>query len=79
MSAYALRAKSCDVEIGVDDAQYFGAFLPQRLMLGDAGARDAAIHAIQGCVPHHDLLPVGVDRIRVGELSGQGDEHARSP
>ena len=67
---HALRAKSCDVEIGVDDAQYFGAFLAQRLLLGDAGARDAAVHAIQACVPHHSLLPVGVDRIRVGELSG---------
>jgi enediyne polyketide synthase len=32
-------------------------------MLGDPGGRDAAIHAIQVCVPHYTLLPVGVEQM----------------
>ena len=38
-------------------------------MLGDPGARDAAIHAVQACVPQVALLPVGVERI-TGSLNG---------
>ena len=36
------------------------------------GARDAAIHAVQACVPQMTLLPVGVERI-TGSLNGQTD------
>ena len=32
-------------------------------MLGDPGARDAAIHGIQACIPHSTLLPIGVERV----------------
>jgi enediyne polyketide synthase len=32
-------------------------------VLGDPGARDAAIHAVQACVPQITLLPIGVERI----------------
>lgn len=47
---------------------WFAAFLPGRLVLGDPGARDAALHSIQACVPHAVLLPVGVERIVTARL-----------
>jgi enediyne polyketide synthase len=42
-------------------------------VLGDPGARDAAIHAVQACVPQVTLLPVGVERI-TGSLNGHAGE-----
>ena len=59
-----LRATECLAEIAPDGATaWFGRYLPARLVLGDPGARDAAIHGIQACIPHATLLPVGVDRV----------------
>jgi enediyne polyketide synthase len=59
-----LSARSCVAEIDVrPEERWFGAFLPQGLTLGDPGARDAAIHAVQACIPHQRLVPVGVARI----------------
>jgi len=59
-----LRAKQCLAEISPDGApDWFSRYLPTELTLGDPAARDAAIHAIQACIPHATLLPVGVDRI----------------
>ncbi len=43
---------------------WFSQYLPATLLLGDAGVRDAAIHSIQGCIPHRTLLPVGIEAIR---------------
>jgi enediyne polyketide synthase len=48
---------------------WFGRWLPSELVLGDPGARDAAIHGIQACLPHATLLPTGVDRIVTGRLA----------
>jgi enediyne polyketide synthase len=42
---------------------WFAAFLPQDLLLADPGTRDAAMHAIQCCVPDAILLPERVDRL----------------
>jgi hypothetical protein len=39
------------------------------LLLGDPGARDAALHALQACIPHLRVLPVKVERIRLGQLA----------
>jgi enediyne polyketide synthase len=61
-----LSARSCVAEIDVRDVRWFGELHPQQLELGDPGARDAAIHAVQACVPHGRLVPVGVERIAVG-------------
>jgi len=62
-----LRAKECLAEIEPDTAaQWFGRYLPGDLVLGDAGARDAAIHCVQACIPHRRLLPIGVERIELG-------------
>ncbi|GAA5179029.1 type I polyketide synthase [Rugosimonospora acidiphila] len=62
---HALSAYRCSGEIAADrQARWFGAFLGQRLVLGDPGARDAFLHILQGCVPDRRVLPVGVRAIR---------------
>lgn len=59
-----LRAKESIAEVRVDSPSgWFSQYLPAKLLLGDAGARDAAIHSIQGCIPHMTLLPVAAERI----------------
>ena len=84
----ALRATECLADIAPDGSTaWFGRYLPDRLVLGDPGARDAAIHGIQACIPHATLLPVGVERVvsrglasdvplllAARERSRQGDE-----
>ena len=68
---HTLRSTECLAAITPDgNANWFGRYLPGGLVLGDPGARDAAIHAVQACVPQVALLPVGVERI-TGSLSGQ--------
>jgi enediyne polyketide synthase len=47
---------------------WFSSYLPGAMMLGDAAARDAALHSIQACVPDAILLPMGVDRISAARL-----------
>ena len=65
-----LRARECSAEIIADGkVNWFGRYLPGGLVLGDPGARDAAIHAVQACVPQVALLPVGVERI-TGSVNG---------
>jgi enediyne polyketide synthase len=63
-----LNALECFAEI-VPDGQtsWFIHHLPGSFLLGDPGARDAAMHAIQACIPHRTLLPVGVDAIYLEE------------
>jgi enediyne polyketide synthase len=64
-----LRATECLAEISPDgQSVWFGGYLPGELRLGDPGARDAAIHGIQACIPHATLLPIGVDRIVAGRI-----------
>lgn len=59
-----LSARSCVAEVSGDPGHdWFGAFLPAPLSLGDPGTRDAFMHAIAGCVPDATLLPVAVRRI----------------
>lgn len=79
-----LMARECVAQISpTPDASsgggsWFGRYLPQTLLLGDPGVRDATIHAIQVCIPHGFLLPVGVERIVFGKNStGQRFLHAR--
>ena len=60
----SLRATECLADISPDGSTvWFGRYLPDRLVLGDPGARDAAIHGIQACIPHATLLPVAVERV----------------
>jgi enediyne polyketide synthase len=75
-----LKARECYAEIAPDGATpWFSHYLPGTLMLGDPGARDAAIHVIQACIPHATLLPTGVDRISAGvtDFSAPLFVHAR--
>ncbi len=64
-----LRAHECEAELAPSGhARWFSAYLPPDWLLGDAGARDAALHAIQACIPHALVLPVGVAQISPGVL-----------
>ena len=68
-----LRATECIAEITPDgDCEWFNRYLPPELLLGDPGARDAYIHAIQSCIPHLTILPVGVDRVSVHPRASSG-------
>ena len=67
--------------------RWFHGYHSQRLLLGDAGARDAVLHAIQACVPDGTLLPLGVEhwqrqqrttaphRMVAREVEQRGDEY----
>jgi enediyne polyketide synthase len=62
-----LSATRCLAEVSPDGhARWFGGYLPETLLLGDAAIRDAAIHAIQACIPHGTILPTGIDRVLTG-------------
>ena len=68
-----LAAKSCVAEIRPQSwaeargmaKNWFGRYLPSDLVLGDPGRRDATLHAVQVCVPHATLLPIGVEKLVV--------------
>lgn len=61
-----LTASRCVAEIAPRQTDtWFARYLPGTFTLGDPGVRDAAIHAIQACIPHRRILPVAVDRIAV--------------
>ena len=68
LSGYRLlKAKECVADItGDDSGSWFGPYLPSELVLGDPGARDAALHAVQACIPHRRILPTGIERLVVG-------------
>ncbi|MCI0408098.1 MAG: SDR family NAD(P)-dependent oxidoreductase, partial [Acidobacteria bacterium] len=67
-----LAATRCCADIDTDNVPWFGRYLPEDTVLGDPGSRDAAIHAIQACIPHALLLPVGVERLIPGMLHAPG-------
>ncbi|MEM7049929.1 MAG: SDR family NAD(P)-dependent oxidoreductase [Acidobacteriota bacterium] len=70
----SLSARECIAEISGNGAvPWFGRYLPPQMLLGDAAVRDALLHGIQVCVPHSTILPVGVDRIELGDLSPAED------
>ena len=61
-----LKAKECVAELTLDGpVTWFGPYLPAEFSLGDPGARDAALHAIQACVPHRRILPTGIERLTI--------------
>jgi enediyne polyketide synthase len=63
--AYRLvRARRAVAELGTrSPGQWFATFLPQQRLLADPGTRDAAMHAIQCCVPDATLLPQGIEKL----------------
>ncbi len=59
-----LTATECFAQINDGNSDpWFSQFLPKEFLLGDPATRDAAIHAIQACIPHRILLPLRVARI----------------
>lgn len=61
-----LSAEHCIADIASDASPcWFGRALPGELLLGDPGARDAAIHALQACIPHQTVLPVAIARLDI--------------
>ncbi|HVG28736.1 MAG TPA: type I polyketide synthase [Pyrinomonadaceae bacterium] len=66
----SLSARECLAELTPDDASpWFSRYLPGGLLLGNPARRDATIHAIQACIPHATLLPVGAERISILEAA----------
>lgn len=65
-----LSAEHCIADIASDASPcWFGRALPDELLLGDPGARDAAIHALQACIPHQTVLPVAIARLDIGAVA----------
>jgi len=60
-----LTATECVAEIAPCHEPLFHRYLPPTLLLGDATIRDAAIHALQGCVPQATVLPAGIDSVEL--------------
>ena len=79
----ALAARGCVAEISnVSNQPWFAGYLPQDLVLGDPGTRDAMMHSLQCCVPDATLLPAGLERLYLADAStvrklGQLSLHAR--
>lgn len=66
-----LRATECVAEVsGKGRSDWFSAYLPQTLVAGDPGVRDACMHALQACIPHAFLLPTGIDRLVAHSRTG---------
>ncbi|MBG0829061.1 SDR family NAD(P)-dependent oxidoreductase [Planomonospora sp. ID67723] len=60
-------ARHVDADVAaLETGDWFAAFLPDRLLLGDPGMRDALMHGNQVCVPDATLLPTAVDRVHPG-------------
>jgi enediyne polyketide synthase len=60
-------ARHVDADVAaVDSVDWFARFVPDTLLLGDPGVRDALMHGNQVCVPDATLLPAGVERIHPG-------------
>ncbi|MDD4915297.1 MAG: type I polyketide synthase [Methylococcales bacterium] len=67
-----LSARRCRAEIMPRNDDWFARYLPAELVLGDPAARDAGMHAIQACIPHLRLLPIGLERLIPGNLHTPG-------
>jgi enediyne polyketide synthase len=69
-----LSATSCVADISALPGDgWFAGYLPAELQLGDPGARDAFMHAIQCCVPDATLLPAGVERLHAARPEAAGE------
>ena len=57
-------ARDVDADVVADKAvRWFADHLPDTLLLGDPGVRDALMHGNQVCVPHATLLPAAIVRL----------------
>ncbi|MBL0887266.1 type I polyketide synthase [Myceligenerans indicum] len=70
---HRVTARHASADLSAEAGEpWFAGHLPQTLLLGDPGSRDAFMHALQSCVPHGVLLPHGVDEIVLGPGSRTG-------
>ncbi|MDJ0795849.1 MAG: type I polyketide synthase [Calothrix sp. MO_167.B12] len=70
-----LKATECIAEIiPKTSSQWFSPYLPQDFVLGDPGARDATIHALQACIPHATILPIAVKSITIHSVNTLGNQ-----
>jgi enediyne polyketide synthase len=70
-----LSANECFAEIAPDGhTSWFIHHLPGGLLLGDPGARDAALHSIQACIPHRTVLPVAAASLSFSEKRATNTE-----
>ncbi|MGK7887576.1 MAG: SDR family NAD(P)-dependent oxidoreductase [Crocosphaera sp.] len=61
-----LTSTECVAEIETKTSlEWFSRYFPQSFLLGDPGARDAVIHALQACVPHATILPTGIEKLTI--------------
>lgn len=61
-----IMARSCEAVIKVGPvSRWFGRAVPDTLVLGDAGFRDAIMHCIQVCVPDAVLLPMAIEELQI--------------
>jgi enediyne polyketide synthase len=74
-----LKAKECVAEIKhANNLPWFGGYLPSEFVLGDPAARDAALHALQACIPHRQVLPIRIERMEICDnQSGERIVHAK--
>ncbi|MEV4186314.1 SDR family NAD(P)-dependent oxidoreductase, partial [Streptosporangium canum] len=68
-----VEARGCRGELHGDDPD---GWFADRPVLGSPGLSDATIHALQACVPHRRLLPVGGERLVVRPSQGDVRLHA---
>jgi enediyne polyketide synthase len=65
---HKLRARECLAELSrSSNGSWFARHLPAQWLLGRPDVRDAAIHAIQGCIPHARVLPVAIQKLVTAE------------
>lgn len=66
---HIIEARRCCGQISLDNGTlWFADDLPRNLLMGDPGARDAALHGIQACIPHKIVIPVSVEKIECGRI-----------
>jgi enediyne polyketide synthase len=59
-----LTAWECEAVLSAGNGEsWFSSYHPGECLLGDPGRRDAGIHALQACVPHSTILPIGIERM----------------
>lgn len=69
---YELSAVHCLAQLqALDRVRWFGPHQPATLRGGDPTLRDAVLHAMQACIPHHPVLPIGAERVILGELRSE--------
>lgn len=64
-----IEARRCSGRLSAGEStRWFSPGLPQGFLLGDPGARDAALHAVQACIPHKVVIPVFAGEVDCGCL-----------